>query len=597
MKVLLTGAFGNIGTSTLEELLQRGHQVRCFDLKTKANEKTARRYGDKIEVMWGDLRNREDVEAAVQGQDVVLHVAFIIPKLSMTGVESEARPDWAREINVGGTRNLIEAMKAQPKPPKLLFTSSLHVYGYTQNQPPPRTVNDPPRPEEHYSRHKVECEEMVKASGLTWTIFRLGAALPVRLVTDPTMFDISLKNRIEFVYTKDVGLAIANALETDEVWGKIWLIGGGPRCQLTQGELVEAVLEAVGIGMLPEEAFSNKPYPTDWLDTTESQRVLKFQRHTLEDYAQSLKAVLGFRRHLIKLFRPIIRAWLLGKSAYLEEARLRQASPEWIGKVAVVTGASTGIGAAIAKLLARRGLRVVLVARRKNLLEQLADEIRADDGEAAIVAADLSNEEECLAVFKQAREIYGPVDVLVNSAGLGWYGFGDEIPWTVARQMIQVNVAALTRLTLLFLQDMKARNSGHIINISSIAGSIPSQGVALYCATKSFVDTLTSGLYRELRGTGVHISVVRPGAVSGTEFFDASAERFNDLSILPRVFGVKVERVANRVWRLLKHPARVAYVPRIMSVVPWLELSFGWLIDALGPLWLKRQARRAQGAV
>jgi nucleoside-diphosphate-sugar epimerase len=129
MKVLLTGAFGNVGQSALEELLRQGHQVRCFDLRTKANERAARRYGDRIEVMWGDLRRPEDVARAVEGRDVVVHLAFIIPKLSATGIESEARPDLAYQVNVEGTRNLIEAMKAQPRPPRLVFSSSLHVYG------------------------------------------------------------------------------------------------------------------------------------------------------------------------------------------------------------------------------------------------------------------------------------------------------------------------------------------------------------------------------------------------------------------------------------------------------------------------------------
>ena len=93
MRVLLTGAFGNVGVSALEELLPRGHAVRCFDLRTPANERAARRYTGRIEVVWGDLRNPDDLMAAVQDRDVVLHVAFIIPKMPHNGVESELRPD------------------------------------------------------------------------------------------------------------------------------------------------------------------------------------------------------------------------------------------------------------------------------------------------------------------------------------------------------------------------------------------------------------------------------------------------------------------------------------------------------------------------
>ena len=167
MKVLLTGAFGNIGASTLEELVQRGHQVRCFDVKTAANKRTARRLQGKAEVFWGDLRSPQDVAAAVKGQDVVVHLAFVIPTLSATGVSSEDDPEWARAINVGGTANLLKALRAQPAPPKMLFTSSLHIYGRTHDQPPPRTVDDPPQPIEQYAKHKVECEQMVRESGLS----------------------------------------------------------------------------------------------------------------------------------------------------------------------------------------------------------------------------------------------------------------------------------------------------------------------------------------------------------------------------------------------------------------------------------------------
>jgi UDP-glucose 4-epimerase len=314
MKVLLTGAFGNIGASTLDEMLKRGHQVRCFDLKTRDNIKAARKIGKRAEIFWGDLRHLEDVNAAVKDQDVVIHLAFVIPTLSATGVSSEADPEWAWNINVGGTRLLLEAIKDQPVPPKILFSSSLHIYGRTAHQPPPRLVTDPAMPIEHYAKHKVECERLVMASSFDWSIFRLGAALPVRLVIDPGMFDVPLNNRIEFVHTRDVGLAIANALEEEKVWGKIMHIGGGPRCQLYQREIIDGVLHAVGVGSMPDEAFTLVPFPTDWLDTSESQQLLDFQKRTLQDYIQDVVAVLGFRRHFVRLFRPMIRAWLLSKS-------------------------------------------------------------------------------------------------------------------------------------------------------------------------------------------------------------------------------------------------------------------------------------------
>ncbi len=324
MNVLLTGAFGNIGTSTLDELVRQGHRVRCFDLETRANRQAARklgcpavrRLGGQVEVMWGDLRRYEDVDAAVEGQDVVIHLAFIIPKLSATGYESEDHPDWARAVNVGGTENLLKAARAQPHPPRMLFASSYHIYGRTHDQLPPRTVDDPVQPLEHYAHHKVECEEKIRSSGLTWSILRLAASLPIALKLDPGMFDIPLDNRMEYVHTRDVGLAFANAVTSQEVWGKVLLIGGGPRCHYTYRQITDKVLDGMGVGPLPEEAFATVPFPTDWLDTGESQRLLAYQRHTLDDYVQDLQGRLGYRRRLVRACRPLVRYLLLKQSPH-----------------------------------------------------------------------------------------------------------------------------------------------------------------------------------------------------------------------------------------------------------------------------------------
>ncbi len=588
MKVLLTGAFGNVGGSAIEALLEQGHAVRCFDLRTPANERTARRYRGRVEVVWGDLRVPADLVAAVAGVDVVLHVAFIIPKMSRTGVESELRPDFAEAVNVGGTRNLIQAMQMQPVPPKLVFTSSLHVYGRTQHLPPPRTADEPIHPIEHYARHKAACEEMIRASGLQWAILRLAATFPLALKLDPGMFDVPLDNRMEFVHTRDVGLALANAVSSDAIWGKTLLIGGGPRCQHIFGDMVARIMGAMGLEMLPAEAFATTPFATDWLDTEESQRLLRYQTRTLDDYLRDMRKLLGPRLVFVRLFKPMVRRSLLAQSPHWRRHLAGRHGLEWAGKTALITGASSGIGAAVARALARQGARVVLVARRAERLELLADEIRRNGGEAHAIAADLTDEAERGRVLAQARELGGTVDILVNSAGLGWYGYGSEMPWDVAREMIQTNMIALAHLTLLALRDMQARGAGHIINISSVAGSLPEQGIALYGATKSFVDNFTTALYRELHNTAVRVSLVRPGPVQ-TEFYDRAAGQASGRRIPGERFAISPEQVAARVLALLRRPQRVAYVPNWLRVAPWVEPLFGWIIDRVGPALLRQQ--------
>ncbi len=264
---------------------------------------------------------------------------------------------------------------------------------------------------------------------------------------------------------------------------------------------------------------------------------------------------------------------------------------KWQDKIAVITGASSGIGAATARKLAAQGLRVILVARRQERLEQLADEIRASGGQAEILPADLSKDSERQRVYTRVEADYGHVDVLINNAGLGWYGYGTDMPWTIASEILQVNIEAVVHFTLLCLKKMRSIGSGHIINVGSISGSLPSQGVAVYGATKSFLDNFTTALYRELTGTHLHVSVVRAGPVF-TEFDDAVANLTGGLHLPTERIGVSAETVAERIWRLLEHPRRVIYIPAWLGITPYVEGAFGWLIDRLGPLLLRAKTRR-----
>jgi short-subunit dehydrogenase len=263
----------------------------------------------------------------------------------------------------------------------------------------------------------------------------------------------------------------------------------------------------------------------------------------------------------------------------------------WTGKTAVITGASSGIGAAAARKLARQGLKVILVARRRNRLEQLASEIRLSGGQADFIVADLSDELERERVYAQVEADYGQVDVLINNAGLGWYGYSTDMPWTTASEILQVNIDAAVHFTLLFLKKMRTLGSGHIINIGSISGSLPSQGIAIYGATKSFLDNFTTALYRELAGTHLHVSVVRAGPVL-TEFSHTAAALEGGLHLPTERIGVTADKIANHIWKLLEHPRRVVYVPFWLRLTPLVEGTFGWLIDRLGPLLLRFQTRR-----
>jgi nucleoside-diphosphate-sugar epimerase len=218
---------------------------------------------------------------------------------------------------VDGTANVVAACLAQQQPASLLFTSTLDVHGNTLDKPPPRRVADPLVATNAYTEHKIRCEAMVRDSGLRWCVLRL-ADVPILGVRDPhpIMFEIGLDNRIESLHADDAGLALANALNTPEVWGRVLFLGGGPTCQLTYREYLTRLLAAMGVEPLPESAFSTAQYATDWLDTEESQALLRYQRHTFDDIAAAVAASLGWRRRLVAVAGPLARGALLRLSPY-----------------------------------------------------------------------------------------------------------------------------------------------------------------------------------------------------------------------------------------------------------------------------------------
>jgi short-subunit dehydrogenase len=404
------------------------------------------------------------------------------------------------------------------------------------------------------------------------------------------MFGVPLDNRMEYVHTRDVGLALANAAGSDEIWSKLLLLGGGPRCQYLYREIVGKIFAAMGLDMLPEDAFTTVPFATDWLDTKESQRLLHFQTRTLDDYVVDMKQLLGPRLMFIRMFRGAIERSLLARSPFWVRKQERARSGGLSEKTALITGASSGIGAATARELAQLGARVILVARRADRLEMLADEICRDGGAAHIIPADLADEAECDRVLDEAMRSSGGVDILVNCAGSGWYGYGADMPWPVAREMLQTNVGAVAHLTLSALSHMRQRGSGHIVNISSVAGSLPEQGIAIYGATKSFVDAFTTSLHREMRGGPIRLSLIRPGAVR-TEFYDRAASLAQGRRIPAERFAIQPEHVASKVVSVLRRPRRVVHTPGYGIVTPWIEPAFGWIIDLLGPALLRRPVR------
>lgn len=206
------------------------------------------------------------------------------------------------------------------------------------------------------------------------------------------------------------------------------------------------------------------------------------------------------------------------------------------GRWALVTGASSGIGADFARELAKRGAHLVLVARREDRLRALAEELaRAHGVRTRVIAMDLAKPDAPRALHEQLRAEGIAVDVLVNNAGFGIYGPFLDTPWERDREMLELDVIALAHLTKLFARDMRERGFGRVLQVASIGAFQPSPTYAAYSAAKAFVQSFGEALACELRGSGVTVTTVSPG-VTDTEFFAVSGQRrslFQRLTIMP----------------------------------------------------------------
>ena len=191
---------------------------------------------------------------------------------------------------------------------------------------------------------------------------------------------------------------------------------------------------------------------------------------------------------------------------------------EVAGKVVVITGASSGLGEATAKMLAEKGAKLVLGARREKRLQQLVNAITSDGGEAIYKTVDVTKRDEVEALANAALEKFGRIDVLVNNAGLMPLAPLDELKVDEWEQMIDVNIKGVMYGVGAVLPTMRKQESGHIINLSSVAGHVVFPGATVYCATKFAVKAISEGIRQESNGQ-IRSTNISPGAVA-TELTD-----------------------------------------------------------------------------
>ena len=210
------------------------------------------------------------------------------------------------------------------------------------------------------------------------------------------------------------------------------------------------------------------------------------------------------------------------------------------GRHALVTGASSGLGADFARELARRGASLTLVARREALLHALREELAT---EVDVVALDLTAPGAPDELLRRTEAAGRPVDVLVNNAGFGLYGEFSQLDWERQRSMLEIDVLVPVHLTRLFLPGMLDRDLGFVLNVASIGAYQSTPLYATYSAAKSFVLSFSEALSYELRRTGVRVTAVSPGIVA-TEFLRVSGQRATRYQRLAMMDSPTVARIA-----------------------------------------------------
>jgi NADP-dependent 3-hydroxy acid dehydrogenase YdfG len=222
-------------------------------------------------------------------------------------------------------------------------------------------------------------------------------------------------------------------------------------------------------------------------------------------------------------------------------------------KVIVITGASSGIGAATAKLLAKHGARVVLGARRSDRLEAIAKEIHAEGGIAEYQMLDVTQRSQLEAIVQFAQRQFGRVDVLINNAGVMPLSALDQLKVDEWERMIDVNIKGVLYGIAAALPIMKAQKTGQIINLSSIGGHTVSPTAAVYCATKFAVGAISEGLRQEVGGD-IRVTVISPG-VTESELADSISDEAARKGMQEfRKISIRAEAIARSILFAIEQP-------------------------------------------
>jgi hypothetical protein len=247
-------------------------------------------------------------------------------------------------------------------------------------------------------------------------------------------------------------------------------------------------------------------------------------------------------------------------------------------KVVVITGASSGIGEAAAEKFAKKGANIVLVARRKDKLEQVKKKLSKYPIEILVQVCDVSDKQQVKQMSETVIDTFSQIDVLVNNAGFVIYGKVEELSIEDIESQMQTNYFGMINCTKYFLPYFLKQNSGHMVNVASVGGSFGVPGIASYCATKFAMLGFSEGLQHELHGTNVGVTVVSPIMVR-TALFDHPS--FKNFTKHATGISLSSETVANAIIKAANSSRLEIVVPSVVRIGIWLKHTFPFLINPL----------------
>lgn len=259
--------------------------------------------------------------------------------------------------------------------------------------------------------------------------------------------------------------------------------------------------------------------------------------------------------------------------------------------VLLITGASSGIGAEIARLAAKQGYDLAITARRLERLETLRKECEPYSVRVLTIQADLAQWQQVQMVAQNTLQFFGQVDILINNAGFGRLNWLERLDGEIdIAAQIQVNLVAPIQLTRQLLPGMIANRAGQIINIASLAAWVATPTYSVYAASKFGLHGFTEALRREVAHYGIHVSGVYPGGVE-TEFSQKAGIERKTRITTPRWMRLTAEQVAQATLELIQHPRRSVILPGYLKVIIWLNRYAPALVDWLIQKWFVDRER------